>query len=98
MSPQVGSIACPVCRNPLNVPVETIVDAERQPELKVRLLQGTLNAFQCPKCGNAGILSSPILYHDGSKQLFFVLTPATLNVKGPDSQKMIGTMTNALMS
>jgi uncharacterized protein YbaR (Trm112 family) len=98
MSPQVGSIACPVCRNPLNVPVENMIDAERQPELKIQLLQGTLNAFRCPKCGNAGVLATPMLYHDGSKQLLFALTPANMNVKATDSQKMIGTLTNALMN
>jgi len=98
MSPQVGSIACPVCRNPINVPVETIVDAERQPELKISLLQGTLNAFKCPKCGNSGVLSTSLLYHDGSKQLFLALTPANMNTKAADSQKMIGNMTNMLMN
>jgi hypothetical protein len=98
MSPQVGSIACPVCRNPINVPVENIIDAERQPELKVSLLQGTLNAFKCPKCGNSGVLATPLIYHDGSKQLFLALTPANMNAKAADSQKMIGNMTNTLMN
>ena len=80
------------------MPVENIVDAERQPELKVSLLQGTLNAFKCPKCGNAGVLATPLLYHDGSKQLFLALTPANMNAKAADSQKMIGSMTNMLMN
>ncbi len=65
---------------------------------RLRLLQGSLNAFKCPKCGNVGALTTPLLYHDGSKQLFFVLTPVNMNVKATDSQKMIGDMTKALMA
>lgn len=95
---QLGSVSCPVCRAPLNVQPVNIIDAEKQPEMKVRLLQGAVNAFRCPNCGNAGVLQTPLLYHDGSKQILFAFTPANLSMKSADSQKMIGSLTNALMS
>ena len=99
MSPtQVASITCPVCRNPLTVPFESIIDVDRQPELRARFLQGQLNSFRCPSCGNVGAMSSPLLYHDGAKQLILCLTPATMSMQGQDTQKIIGSLTNALIS
>lgn len=99
MSPtQVASISCPACRNPLSVPVENIIDAQSQPELKARFLQGQLNVFRCPSCGNVGMLALPLVYHDGAKQLLFCLTPANMNMKVQDTQKTIGALTNALMN
>lgn len=94
---QAASVTCPVCQNPMTVPVDSIIDVEQQPELKMKLLEGRLNMFPCPSCGNVLGLSSPILYHDGSKELLFCLTPANASVQGGDPQKVIGNLTNALM-
>jgi hypothetical protein len=95
---QAASVKCPVCQNPMSVPVDSIIDVERQPELKMRLLEGQLNMFPCPACGNVLGLSTPILYHDGSKELLLCLTPAAANVQGGDTQKVIGNLTNTLMN
>ena len=95
---QLASVRCPVCQNPMTVPVESIIDAQQRPDLKVRFLQGQMNMFQCQKCGNVIGLTTPILYHDGNKQLLFCLTPANTSLKGTDTQKMIGSLTNALMN
>ena len=98
ISQQTASVKCPVCQNPLAVSIDSIIDVERQPELKMRLLEGQLNTFPCPSCGNVIGLSTPILYHDGSKELLFCLTPANASVLGGDTQKVIGNLTNALMN
>ena len=95
---QTTSIKCPVCQNPFTVPVQSIIDVGRQPELKTRFLQGYLNTFQCPKCGNVGMLSAPLLYHDPDKELLFFLTPTSMTLQGHDTDKTIGTLTNALMN
>ncbi len=95
---QLVSVKCPFCGHQMSAPVDSIIDAEQRPDLKVRFLQGQLNVFQCPRCGNAMGLTTPILYHDGSKQLLFCLTPANANLRGADIQKTIGTLTNALMN
>lgn len=97
-SQQAAPVQCPVCQNPVTVPVESIIDVGRQPELKMRLLEGRLNVFPCSSCGNVLALTTPLLYHDGSKELLFCLTPANANVQGGDTEKVIGSLTNALMN
>jgi hypothetical protein len=93
-----ASIRCPVCQNPMTVPVESIIDVQQRPELKAQLLQGQLNMFPCPSCGNAVGLASPLLYHDSSKELLLCLTPANTSMKGDETQKLIGNLTNTLMN
>ncbi len=95
---QGASIQCPVCQTRFTVPVENIIDVDERPDLKNRLLQGQLNLFPCPSCRNVVGLTTPLLYHDGDKGLLFCLTPANTSLGGNDTQKMIGTLTNALLN
>jgi len=91
-------ITCPFCRAQITVPVRQIVDVAEEPALKSALLSGRLNAFTCPACHNSGALASPFLYHDPSKELAFVFLPMQLGLKDADQQRLIGQLTNTLMS
>ncbi len=92
------SIACPFCRQPITIQVHQIVDVSEQPELKQLLLAGRLNSFTCPHCRNAGALATPFFYHDPDKELALLFIPMNLNVKEADQQKMIGRLTQQVMS
>jgi hypothetical protein len=92
------SIACPFCRQPITIQVHQIVDVSEQPELKQLLLAGRLNSFTCPYCRNAGALATPFFYHDPDKELALLFIPMNLNVKEADQQKMIGRLTQQVMS
>ncbi len=92
------SIACPFCRQPITIQVHQIVDVSEQPELKQLLLAGRLNSFTCPHCHNAGALATPFFYHDPDKELALLFIPMNLNVKEADQQKMIGRLTQQVMS
>jgi hypothetical protein len=92
------SIACPFCRQPITIQVHQIVDVGEQPELKQLLLAGRLNAFTCPHCSNAGALATPFFYHDADKELALLFVPMNVNVKEADQQKMIGRLTQQVMS
>ncbi len=92
------SIACPFCRQPITIQVHQIVDVGEQPELKQLLLAGRLNSFTCPHCRNAGALATPFFYHDPDKELALLFIPMNLNVKEADQQKMIGRLTQQVMS
>ncbi len=96
--PSNTSIACPFCRQPITIQVHQIVDVSEQPELKQLLLAGRLNAFTCPHCHNAGALATPFFYHDPDKELALLFIPMNLNVKEADQQKMIGRLTQQVMS
>ncbi len=93
-----SSIACPVCRQPITIQVHQIVDVGEQPELKQLLLAGRLNAFTCQYCRNAGALATPFFYHDPDKELALLFIPMNINVKEADQQKMIGRLTQQVLS
>jgi hypothetical protein len=93
-----SSIACPVCRQPITIQVHQIVDVSEQPELKQQLLAGRLNAFTCQYCRNAGALATPFFYHDPDKELALLFIPMNINVKEADQQKMIGRLTQQVLS
>jgi hypothetical protein len=93
-----SSIACPVCRQPITIQVHQIVDVNEQPELKQLLLAGRLNAFTCQYCRNAGALATPFFYHDADKELALLFIPMNVNAKEADQQKMIGRLTQQVLS
>jgi hypothetical protein len=82
---------------PINVELHTIIDAGRQPELKAQLLGGQLNVAACPACQHKGVMSSPLLYHDGDKEFLGVLVPQQIDMTEAERQKIIGDMTTTLM-
>ncbi|HXV97989.1 MAG TPA: CpXC domain-containing protein, partial [Anaerolineae bacterium] len=94
---QIVSVTCPNCRTQFNVPMQPIIDGQN-PTLKSAFLQGRLNAAQCPQCGFVSPLNIPMLYYDLEKELALVLSPNSLQLAGPDQEKMIGTLTNTLVN
>jgi hypothetical protein len=78
--------------------VHQIVDVGEQPELKQLLLAGRLNSFTCPHCRNAGALATPFFYHDADKELALLFIPMNLNAKEADQQKMIGRLTQQVLT
>jgi hypothetical protein len=95
--PQPVSVTCPQCNQPFTVELHSIIDVGIQPELKQRLLNGELNVARCPRCGAVGAIGTPILYHDPDKELAYVLVPTELNLPREEQERLIGTLTNALM-
>jgi hypothetical protein len=91
-------IQCPSCRSQITVPLRQIVDVAEEPALKAALLSGRLNSFTCPVCHASGALAAPFLYHDANKELAFIFLPMQLGIKNSDQQRLIGQLTNALMT
>ncbi|PJF36272.1 MAG: hypothetical protein CUN49_06250 [Candidatus Thermofonsia Clade 1 bacterium] len=96
--PMARQISCPSCRQPFTAQVEQIVDGERDPSAKARLLSGTLNAVRCPYCGYEFRLSTPIAYHDASKELLLVNVPMELGLPSAEQERLIGSLTQAIMN
>jgi phosphate uptake regulator len=94
---QVVQLACPNCRTPIRAQVFTVVDAGQYPELKSRLLAGQLNLAVCPNCGTPAMISAPLIYHDPSKQMFFVFFPQQLNARPEEQERFIGDATSMFM-
>lgn len=95
---QTVPITCPNCNNRFVSPVMTIVDATQNPEAKTLFLSGQINVAVCPQCGHAGMLSSPIVYHDAEKELFLTYIPSELGLPDAEQQRIVGDLTNRVMS
>lgn len=98
-SPQMAQVACPSCQTPIRVPVINFIDANEQPQLKNILLGGRLNTAQCTSCGAPIALAAPVMYHDHTKQFFFVHIPQQLlaSARGDEVERFVGSVTGMLM-
>lgn len=97
LPPQPVQITCPNCRTVFQTPVFQLIDVDQQPELKQALLSGQVNVAVCPNCHTSGLLATPLLYHDSSKQLFWALFPQELNAKPDEQEKFIGALQQFVM-
>jgi hypothetical protein len=97
LPPQPVQITCPNCRTTFQTPVFQLIDVDQQPELKQALLSGQINVAVCPNCRTSGLLATPLLYHDSSKQIFWSLFPQELNAKPDEQEKFIGALQQFVM-
>lgn len=95
---QTATLTCPNCRHQFTTPIHSLIDADQDPEAKTRLLQGQINVAICPRCGVAGPLNTPFLYHDSHKELLFVYTPSSTAMSNDQQQRFIGSMINTVMA
>ncbi len=91
-------VTCPSCGNRFASPVLTTIDAGLEPEAKTLFLSGQMNVAACPQCGHAGMLNTPLVYHDPDKELLFTYVPAELGLPEMEQQRIIGDLTNRVMS
>jgi hypothetical protein len=92
------TIQCANCGQPINAVVETIIDAGQDPQAKVRLLTGRINAVRCPNCGAPNNFLAPLLYHDPENELLIAYVPMELGLSQPAQEKAIGDMMRELTS
>ncbi len=83
-------INCPQCRQPIAADIHQIFDLSQDPAAKNRLLSGQVNVAQCPQCGFNGALSTPVVYHDPSKELLLTFVPPELALPRDEQEKVIG--------
>lgn len=94
----ITQITCPNCGTPYRTEVHQLVDARYTPELKQRLLSGSLNVAVCPNCGAGGQMSSILAYHDADHELFMIYLPQELHLNQMQREQMIGRMTQDVMN
>ncbi|MHB0856917.1 MAG: CpXC domain-containing protein [Anaerolineae bacterium] len=96
--PMPTRVTCPNCGNQFVVPLRSIVDVGAEPEAKEQLLHGEINYARCEKCGTGGMLSSPLVYHDPTKELLVTYVPAELGMSADEQEKFVGSLVNAVMN
>lgn len=95
---QAVPVTCPNCQHRFVSPVLTVIDAAQDPDAKDLFMSGQANVAVCPKCGYAGVLNTPIVYHDPDKELLFTHVPPELNLPEAEREKIIGDLTSRLLS
>jgi len=93
-----SNVRCPNCRSPLSLRVEQLVDAERDPSAKARLLSGALNRVRCPVCGWEGQLATPLVYHDPQHELLLTYVPVEVSLPKREQEQLIGSLINQAIS
>jgi hypothetical protein len=89
-------VKCANCGHTFGAIIETILDAGRDPDAKVRLLGGAVNAAQCPACGYQMAVGTPLLYHDPAKDLLIGFVPMELNMNNDQQEKVLGDLLREL--
>jgi hypothetical protein len=96
--PAQAQIKCPNCGQPFVAQLEQIVDGGQDPQAKLRLLSGRVNSAVCPNCHYEFRIGTPLVYHDAEKELLLVHVPMELGMPQAEQDRMIGSMTNAVMN
>ena len=81
---------CPSCGYTGTSSVTAIVDPSENPQAKDLLLTGRLNVIQCPNCGTPSTASTPLVYHDASKEMLLTFVPMQLEMNEQEADKFIG--------
>lgn len=92
-----ATVACPACGTRFQTPVEQILDVRVNPEVKNRMLSGSVNVAMCPACGNGGALNIPFIYHDPEKEIALLFLPFGVGNGEVERQKLAGQLTRQLM-
>src|SRR5258708_9959750 len=91
-------VTCPNCRQPFTAQLEQIIDVQRDPQGKARLLAGRTNLVKCPHCGYQFMLAAPLLYHDAAKELLLIYIPRELGLPQREQDRWMGSLSDAVMS
>lgn len=92
------SIACSQCRQPFRATVHSVIDPADSPQAKIALLSGQLNVFPCPNCGTPNSVLTPLLYHDGTKELLISFAPMELGMSKDAQERAIGDLMREVTS
>jgi len=97
--PQQTMLQCSNCGTPNPVALRRVIDAQRDAAGKNLLLNGRINMFRCQQCGTTNTVSSPLLYHDASKEMLVAFVPMDVALRQKVSEeKIIGDLMNELTS
>jgi hypothetical protein len=89
---------CPRCKAPILVEVEQLFDLNVDPQAKNKLLSGSFNIIACKNCGYQGMMSTPLVYHDPSKELLLTYFPPEMGLPVNEQERLMGPLINQVMN
>ncbi len=91
------TLQCSNCGTPNPATLRRVIDVQKDPQGKIALLNGQINQFQCQNCGQLNSVSSPLLYHDASKDMLIAFVPMDVAMRqGSNEEQMVGQLMNEL--
>lgn len=69
---------CSGCGNVHELDFISSVNTAHKPELKEKVINGSLFTWECPHCGRVNLICRPFLYHDPEEKLMLLLTDLPL--------------------
>ncbi len=90
--------SCPRCRQPILAEVQQLFDMTTDPTAKQRLMSRSTNVARCQACGYEGMMSTPIVYHDPSKELLLTFFPPEMGLPVNEQEKQIGPLINQVVN
>ncbi len=90
------TIQCSQCRQPVRAQFLNVIDAQQNPQAKIALLSGRINTVECPHCGAVNSILTPLIYHDGEKQLLVAYVPMELGLSKDAQERAIGDLVRQL--
>lgn len=81
-------LTCSRCGHSFTASCIDMVNAGDEPELKEKILNGSIFVSECPSCGAKFIVSRPFVYIDPEQKLLVILSSEDL--KGQDLQGLTG--------
>ena len=70
-----GAVSCTKCGNRNTIQVYRSINVAENPELKQKVMDGSLFLWECPHCGQVNLARYETLYHDPLKKLMVWLMP-----------------------
>ncbi len=93
----VQQVRCPQCQQPVEVPVQQVLDVGERPEVRHMVLSGNFNLMQCPHCGYVGPAPVPVVYHDPDHELLLVYVPPELGLSQEQQEQLVGPILRRIM-
>lgn len=78
---QTQNIKCSGCGSDFSADIHTLIDVQKEPELKAAAISGELFVKECPHCSKKQILRYPLIYIDREAKLLLCLSDTALHIE-----------------
>ena len=82
-----AALRCPKCHKPIRPDFPAVIDAQRQPRLREKLMDSTLFRVHCPHCGAPCAVLARCLYYDRAKKFMVLLLPGFAEAQWSDARQ-----------
>ena len=72
-------IQCPQCETAFTAEPWVLIDAQERPDLAEAVQALTIHDVVCPRCGQAGVVPAPLLYHDATLRVVLFGVPRAMS-------------------